>query len=104
MKRDVEEPSIVTTPPAESRSGGRKFVGNALFVLLIAVAAVAGAISGLVLVYSTDLPQVTELEHFRPSTITQPPKRSANLGHRSFRRNGYWVCLKDHAPSGAPAR
>lgn len=71
MKRDVEEPSIVTTPPAESRSGGRKFVGNALFVLLIAVAAVAGALSGLVLVYSTDLPQVTELEQFRPSTITQ---------------------------------
>ena len=71
MKRDVEEPSVVTTPPAEARGGGRRFVGNALFVLLIAVAAVAGALSGLLLVYSTDLPQVTELEQFRPSTITQ---------------------------------
>ncbi len=71
MKRDLEVPSIVTTPPAEERSGGSKFVGNALFALLIAVAAVAGALSGLVLVYSTDLPQVTELEQFRPSTITQ---------------------------------
>ncbi len=71
MKRDVEVPSIIITPPAEERSGGRKFVGNALFALLIAVAAVAGVLSGLLLVYSTDLPQVTELEQFRPSTITQ---------------------------------
>ena len=31
----------------------------------------AGALSGLLLVYSTDLPQVTELEQYRPSTITQ---------------------------------
>ena len=38
---------------------------------LIAAAAVAGALSGMVLVYSTDLPQVTELEQFRPSTITE---------------------------------
>ncbi len=50
---------------------GVKLVGNALFVLLIILAAVAGAVSGLLLVYSTDLPQVTELEHYRPSTITQ---------------------------------
>ena len=71
MKRDVEEFSVTTTPPAETRNGGRKFVGAAVFVLLIAAAAVAGALSGLVFVYSTDLPQVTELEQFRPSTITQ---------------------------------
>ncbi len=71
MKREVEEPSVTTTSPAEARSGGHRFVGNAVFVLLIAAAAVAGALSGLLLVYSTDLPQVTELEQFRPSTITQ---------------------------------
>ena len=35
------------------------------------LAALAGAVSGFLLVYSTDLPQVTELEHYRPSTITQ---------------------------------
>jgi penicillin-binding protein 1A len=70
MKRDVEEP-IVTTPSADARSGGHKFVGNTVFALLILAAVVAGAVSGLVLVYSTDLPQVTELEQFRPATITQ---------------------------------
>ena len=71
MKRDVEDPPISTEPAAEPRHVGRKLVGNALFVLLIVVAAVAGAASGLLLVYSTDLPQVTELEQYRPSTITQ---------------------------------
>src|SRR5271165_365258 len=71
MKRDVEDPPISTEPAAEPRHTGRKLVGNALFALLIVVAAIAGAASGLLLVYSTDLPQVTELEHYRPSTITQ---------------------------------
>ena len=71
MKRDVEDPPISTESAAEPRRVGRKLVGNALFVLLIVIAAVAGAASGLLLVYSTDLPQVTELEQYRPSTITQ---------------------------------
>src|SRR5271166_2192472 len=71
MKRVVEEaPATVETAP-QARGLGVKFVGNALFALLIILAATAGALSGLVLVYSTDLPQVTELEQYRPSTITQ---------------------------------
>jgi penicillin-binding protein 1A len=70
MKREVEEPAAI---PASARNGGagHKFVGNFLFVILIILAAVAGAVSGIVLVYSTDLPQVTELEQYRPSTITE---------------------------------
>src|SRR5271166_6235304 len=71
MKRAVEDPPISEEPASESRHVGRKLVGNALFALLVVVAAAAGAASGLLLVYSTDLPQVTELEHYRPSTITQ---------------------------------
>ena len=71
MKRVVEEASATTDIMSPPRRLGVKLVGNALFVLLIIIAAVAGALSGLVLVYSTDLPQVTELEHYRPSTITQ---------------------------------
>jgi penicillin-binding protein 1A len=71
MKRDVEEVPVATDPAAEPRRVGIKIVGNALFVLLILLAAVSGAVSGFLLVYSTDLPQVTELEHYRPATITQ---------------------------------
>jgi len=71
MKRVVEEAPVAVDVPPRPRRLDVKFVGNALFVLLIVIAAVAGALSGLLLVYSTDLPQVTELEQYRPSTITQ---------------------------------
>ncbi|MDR3749292.1 MAG: PBP1A family penicillin-binding protein [Acidobacteriota bacterium] len=71
MKRAVEEAPSETQPAAETRGTGRKLLSNAVFIILIVAAAVAGALSGLLLVYSTDLPQVTELETYRPSTITQ---------------------------------
>jgi penicillin-binding protein 1A len=51
--------------------GGRKVVGVVLFSLLVLLAIGVGAASGLLLVYSTDLPQVEELEHYRPSTVTE---------------------------------
>ncbi|MGB6679100.1 MAG: transglycosylase domain-containing protein, partial [Terriglobales bacterium] len=56
-------------PPLEV--AGRKLVGQVLFGLLVLVAALVGATAGLLLVYSTDLPQVEELEHYRPSSITE---------------------------------
>ncbi len=56
-------------PPVEV--GGRKLVGRVVFGLLVAISAALGVFSGLLLVYSTDLPQVTELERYRPSSITE---------------------------------
>jgi penicillin-binding protein 1A len=56
-------------PPVEV--GGRKLVGRVVFGLLVLLAALLGVGSGLLIVYSTDLPQVTELEQFRPSSITE---------------------------------
>src|ERR1700688_4017716 len=50
---------------------GRKLVGRVLFGLLVLMAALVGATAGLLLVYSTDLPQVEQLEHYRPSSITE---------------------------------
>jgi penicillin-binding protein 1A len=70
MKRDVEEPAAISKPASDAGTG-RKLVGNFLFVILILVAVAAGALSGMLVVFSTDLPQVTELEKFRPSTITE---------------------------------
>src|SRR6201981_1390760 len=49
----------------------KKLVGRVLFGLLVLVAALLGATAGLLLVYSNDLPQVDELEHYRPSSITE---------------------------------
>src|SRR3974390_2994848 len=56
-------------PPVEI--AGRKLVGRVLFGLLVLLAALLGATAGLLLVYSSDLPQIEDLEHYRPSTITE---------------------------------
>ncbi len=56
-------------PPVQV--AGRKLVGRVVFGLLILAAALVGAFAGLLLVYSTDLPQVSELERYRPSSITE---------------------------------
>jgi penicillin-binding protein 1A len=55
----------------EVNIGGKTFVGRVVFGLLVLASAVIGALAGLVLVYSTDLPQVSELERYRPSSITE---------------------------------
>ncbi|HSE49230.1 MAG TPA: PBP1A family penicillin-binding protein [Terriglobales bacterium] len=51
--------------------GGKKYVGRVVFGLLVLAAVTVGAATGLFLVYSTDLPQVSELERYRPSAITE---------------------------------
>jgi len=58
-----------TLPPVEI--GGRRLVGRVLFGLLVLVAVLVGATAGLLLVYTTDLPQVDALEAYRPSSITE---------------------------------
>jgi penicillin-binding protein 1A len=54
-----------------STSAEHKLVGRFVIGLLVLVSALVGATAGLLLVYSTDLPQVDQLEHYRPSSITE---------------------------------
>jgi penicillin-binding protein 1A len=56
-------------PPVQI--AGRKLVGRVLFGLLVLTSALVGATAGLLLVYTTDLPQVEALEAYRPSSITE---------------------------------
>ena len=62
--------------PANRR---RKLAGRSAIVILVLLAAVTGSLSGLTLVYSVDLPQIDELEHYRPSTITDLYDRHGHL-------------------------
>jgi len=75
MKRLLDQPDVTAVgdqaPPAKRTDHAPGYVGNVVFTLLIIIAAAAGAASGLLLVASIDLPQVTALEQYRPSTITQ---------------------------------
>jgi hypothetical protein len=50
---------------------GTKLVGRMLFGLLVLGSALIGACVGLLIVYSTDLPEISELENYRPSSITE---------------------------------
>ncbi len=49
----------------------RGLTRRAAFLLLLGTSAVFGAMVGLLLMYATNLPQMTELEHYRPSTTTE---------------------------------
>jgi len=49
----------------------RKLVGRVLFTLLVLLSSLLGGTAGLLLVYSTNLPQVEQLEHYRPSSTTE---------------------------------
>src|SRR5947209_68758 len=49
----------------------KKAAGKVGFLLLALMASTVGALCGLLLVYSTDLPQIDELERYRPSAITE---------------------------------
>ena len=64
MKAVLEEPAVVL--PAR-----QKVVRRFVFGLLALLSALVGALTGLLLVYSTDLPQVEELENYRPISTTE---------------------------------
>jgi penicillin-binding protein 1A len=49
----------------------KKLVARLIFAALVLLAAILGALGGLFLVYSTDLPQVEALEHYRPISSTE---------------------------------
>src|SRR5262245_19023414 len=63
MKAVLEE----IAPPA---AAGQKLVRRFVFALLVFLSALVGVLAGLILVYSTDLPQVEQLESYRPSSTT----------------------------------
>jgi len=52
-------------------SSRKKLVGRFVFGLLVLLSSLIGAMGGLLLVYSTDLPQVEGLESYRPISTTE---------------------------------
>ncbi len=63
-------------PPENAAAGsasqrGRKLLKVIVVTALFALAAVGGALTGLVLAYQRDLPLIQELENYQPSVITQ---------------------------------
>ncbi len=55
------------SPPSFRR---RKVAGKVAFAVLLFLAIVTGSLAGLTLVFSVNLPQINDLERYRPSTMT----------------------------------
>jgi penicillin-binding protein 1A len=57
----------------------RKIAGKIAFATLFVLAIITGSLAGLMLVYSVDLPQINDLERYRPSTTTDLYDRNDHL-------------------------
>ena len=55
----------------EERLPGRDLLVRSTFLVLLGLSAVFGALCGLVVVYSIDLPQMDDLARYRPNTTTE---------------------------------
>lgn len=64
LYEEVPPPPLV---PADKRHLARQVI----YALMLIGAAAVGSLAGLLIVYSTDLPEVNELERYRPSSITE---------------------------------
>src|SRR6201982_234181 len=62
--------TLLTEAPPQ-RAARKHLVGWVIFGLLVLASAAFRALAGQPIVYSTDLPQVEELERYRPSSITE---------------------------------
>ncbi len=63
--------AMLQFPFGDPRGAAQPFAGRAAWLLLFGAFAVFGVMLALVLVFSVNLPQMTELERYRPSTTTE---------------------------------
>ncbi|HUA91620.1 MAG TPA: PBP1A family penicillin-binding protein [Terracidiphilus sp.] len=68
-----------SVPPAKPAPPQHKVARRFVVAVLLALAAVTGSLAGLTLVYSSDLPQINDLENYRPSTTTDLYDRNGRL-------------------------
>jgi penicillin-binding protein 1A len=71
--------SPVFRGPRDPLQRKRKLAGRSAFAVLLVLAVVTGSLAGLTLVYSVDLPQIDQLEHYRPSTQTNLYDRKGRI-------------------------
>jgi penicillin-binding protein 1A len=59
--------------------GRRKLAGKVALAALLTLAVITGSLAGLTLVYSVDLPEIHDLERYRPSTTTDLYDRKGRI-------------------------
>ena len=84
--------------PAVPASSRRKLAGQFTLAILLTLAVITGSLAGLTLVYSVDLPQINDLERYRPSTTTDLYDRNGKvIGSFALQRREI-VGYNDFAP------
>jgi penicillin-binding protein 1A len=68
-------PQVQPVPPHRRR----KLAGRIALASLLMLAVITGSLAGLTLVYSVDLPQIHDLERYRPSTTTDLYDRKGRI-------------------------
>ena len=76
----------------------RKIAGRSALVVLLLLAVITGSLAGLTLVYSVDLPQISELEQYRPSTTTDLYDRKGRIVGSFALQHRVMVNYDDFAP------
>jgi penicillin-binding protein 1A len=95
--RALNRPRFSASAPLQGNRR-RKLAGRSALVALLVLAAVTGSLAGLTLVYSADLPQIDELEQYRPSTTTDLyDRKGRNIGSFALERREV-VGYDDFAP------
>ncbi|HEX5413708.1 MAG TPA: PBP1A family penicillin-binding protein [Terriglobia bacterium] len=69
--RHPQPPKIPARGGLAPLLGSRRFIGQLVLVILVFLAAGSGVLGGLLFVYSSDLPQVRQLEDYRPDVMTE---------------------------------
>ncbi|HEX3436415.1 MAG TPA: PBP1A family penicillin-binding protein [Pseudacidobacterium sp.] len=67
----MNERAQVTSGAFHPGTGRRKVAGGVALAVLVLLAAAVGSLSGLMLVYTVNLPQIDDLMRYRPNTITE---------------------------------
>lgn len=67
----MNEHTQVTSGAFRPGAGRRKVAGGVALAVLVLLAAAVGALSGLMLVYTVNLPQIDDLMRYRPNTVTE---------------------------------
>jgi penicillin-binding protein 1A len=76
----------------------RKVAGKVALVALLVLAVITGSLGGMMLVYSVDLPQINDLEHYRPSTTTDLYDRNGHMIGSFALQRRFVVNYNDFAP------
>jgi penicillin-binding protein 1A len=77
---DFNEAPLPRAPkPLRAQARRRKLAGRSTLVVLLILAAITGSLAGLTLIYSVNLPQISDLERYRPSTTTDLYDRNGKL-------------------------